>query len=71
MRAEDSKDIGTIFRDGTLIDEALRRAALEAKRTHQRLGLPAAVWRDGEVVWVPAEELEAQLEEPAAPRTPR
>ncbi len=58
MKADRSKDVGKIFRDGTLIDKALQEAAQEAKRTHQRLGLPAAVWRDGKVVWVPAEELD-------------
>ncbi len=59
MKADHPKNIDEIFRDGTLIDKALEEAALEAKRTHQRLGLPAAAWRDGQVVWVPAEELDA------------
>jgi hypothetical protein len=60
MKADQPKDIGKIFRDGTLIDKALKDAALESKRAHQRLGLPAVAWRDGEVVWVPADELEAK-----------
>ena len=57
MTADPPKDIGKLFRDGTAIDQALKRAALEAKREHQRLGMPAAAWRDGRVVWVPVEEL--------------
>ncbi len=60
MKADHPKDIDQIFRDSTLIHKALKDAALEAKRTHQRLGLPAAAWRDGRVVWVPAEELDAE-----------
>ena len=59
MKANPPKDIDEIFRDGTLVHKALKEAALEAKRTHQRLGLPAAVWRDGQVVWVPADELDS------------
>ena len=40
MKADQPKDIGRIFREGTAIDLALERAALEAKREHERLGLP-------------------------------
>ncbi len=68
MKADHPKDIDEIFRDGTLIHKALEEAALEAKRTHQRLGLPAAVWRDGQVVWVPADELESESDEPVGER---
>ncbi len=68
MKADHPKDIGKIFRDGTLIEKAVKEAALEAKRTHQRLGLPAAVWRDGQVVWVPADELESESDEPVGER---
>ncbi len=68
MKADHPKDIGKIFRDGTLIDKAVKEAALEAKRTHQRLGLSAAAWRDGQVVWVPAEELDAETNEPEGGR---
>ncbi len=60
MKADPPKDIGKLFRDGAAIDQALERAALEAKREHERLGLPAAAWRDGRVVWIPAEELKDQ-----------
>lgn len=55
MKSDSTKDIAKIFREGTLIDAALARAALESKQEHERLGLPAAVWRDGKVVWIPAE----------------
>ena len=64
MKADHPKDIDEIFRDGTLIDKALQEAAQEAKRTHQRLGLPAAVWRDGQVVWIPADDLDADSGDP-------
>ena len=68
MKPDHPVDIGEIFRDGTAIDEALKRAALEAKRQHQLLGLPVVVWRDGEVVWVPADELDERPEKPRSRR---
>jgi hypothetical protein len=37
--------------------EAVRRALMD----HYRTGDPIAVWRDGSVVWVPAEEIPALL----------
>jgi hypothetical protein len=32
----------------------------EAVRQHKRMGQPLAVWRDGKVVWLSAEEVEAE-----------
>ncbi len=58
MKADHPKDIGKIFRDGTLIDKALQDAALESKRLHQRLGLPSVAWRDGKVVWLDPEGID-------------
>lgn len=45
------------MRDGTEIDEALRRAVHEALVRHKKLGNSIAVWRDGKVVIVPPEEI--------------
>ena len=36
---------------------ALREAVAEAIEDHRRTGDPLAIWRDGKVVLVPAEEL--------------
>lgn len=36
---------------------ALKRAVLKAIEDHRRTGDPLAIWRDGKVVLVPAEEL--------------
>lgn len=54
------KDILAIFRDRYLIEKALRKAALRTIREHQAEGLPLAMWRNGQVVWMTAEELEAE-----------
>lgn len=45
------------FRQGWPIDRALQKAVREAIRRHKRLGEPIAVWRDGKVVILPAEEI--------------
>jgi len=51
------KSIEEIFADGTAIDRALQRGAQRALWLHKRLGYPIATWRDGQVVWIPAEEI--------------
>ena len=57
MRKPKAKDITRIFREGTLIDKAVREAAHEALRRHKRAGNPVAQWRDGKVVWVQPEDI--------------
>ncbi len=54
---EPTKDIATIFKEGTLIDEALAKAARQALRMHKLMGNPVAEWRDGKVVWVQPEDI--------------
>lgn len=54
---EQPKDIGRIFRDGKLIDRALRKAVRDAMRRHKQAGCPAVVWRRGKIVCVPPEEI--------------
>ena len=64
MGSDGPKDISRIFREGTLIDRAVRLAAREALLRHKQAGLPIATWRDGQVVWIPAEEIVIPPEEP-------
>jgi hypothetical protein len=45
------------FRLGWPIDRAIERAVREAIRRHKRLGEPIAVWRDGQVVVLAAEDI--------------
>jgi hypothetical protein len=55
---ESARDpIAERFTEGTLMDEAMRKAVADAILRHRQLGLPIAVWRDGKVVWIPPEEL--------------
>ena len=63
-KADPPRDLLTILRDGVLVERALQKAARQAIHEHKKEGLPLAMWRDGKVVWVPAEELEAQVGKP-------
>jgi hypothetical protein len=54
--------IDELFAEGTVIDRALRRGVQEALRRRKLLGLSIVVWRDGQAVWLPPEEI--KLSEP-------
>ena len=41
-------------------EEALRKAVAEAIAEHRRNGVPIAIWRNGKVVRVPADQIEVQ-----------
>ncbi len=59
-KPDQTKDLEALLQDDALVGTALQTAARQAIREHREEGLPLAMWRDGEVVWVPAEELEAE-----------
>lgn len=61
MQTKQARDITRVFDDGAPIDEALEQAAHLALLRHKQAGLPVAIWRDGKVAWVPAEELDPTL----------
>jgi hypothetical protein len=68
MKKLEIKDIEKIFAEGTLIDEALKKAAREAMRQHKRDGRPAVGWRDGRVVWIQPEDIHVDDEPDEPPR---
>jgi hypothetical protein len=41
-------------------EEALRNAVAEAIAEHRRNGVPIAIWRNGKVVRIPAEQIEVR-----------
>ena len=55
-------DIGRTIREGTLVDEAVRKATREALLMHKKLGQPVVGWKDGKVVWITADEIEVEEE---------
>jgi hypothetical protein len=67
MSTDKPKDVRAIILDTDLIERALLEAGTQALTRHKRLGNPVVVWRDGQVVWIPAEEIEI----PGADSRPR
>lgn len=59
--ADPSKDLVTILRERVLVERALHKAAHQTIEEHKRDGRPLAMWRGGKVVWIPAEELQAEI----------
>jgi hypothetical protein len=58
MAGERTRNISQLFDDGAAIGQAMNAAVREAVLQHKQKGLPLAVWRDGKVAWIPAEEIE-------------
>jgi hypothetical protein len=44
-------------------EEALRKAVAEAIAEHRRNGVPIAIWRNGKVVRIPADQIEVRKPE--------
>ena len=53
-----------------MADEALRKAVARAVEEHRKSGEPLAVWRDGKVVRVPADQLQGYEEPPGGESAP-
>ncbi len=58
MAEDRSAWIARAFEEGTPIDEAIAEGVRDALRRHKQAGNPIAVWRDGQVVWIPPEEID-------------
>jgi hypothetical protein len=63
MSDEQPRDLDAIFRDGSQIDAAIRKAARLALLAHKREGLPVPVWQDGKTVWIQPDEIEVPEDE--------
>ena len=60
MKKKSEKSIDDIFKEGTPIDNALKKAVQEALVRHKQAGNPIVVWRDGKIVWLKPEEIPVQ-----------
>jgi hypothetical protein len=58
MKVEKGEALKSLMLETDLVEQAIHRAAVRAIDCHKRLGQPIVVWRDGKVVWIPAEEIE-------------
>lgn len=59
MAADEGDWITRMFEEGTPIDEAIVEAVRKARQEHKRAGNPVAEWREGKVVWIAPEDIEA------------
>ncbi|HBB18344.1 MAG TPA: hypothetical protein DCZ97_15590 [Syntrophus sp. (in: bacteria)] len=55
---------------GDMADEALRKAVAGVVEKHRKSGEPLAVWRDGKVVRVPADQLQGYEKLPRSESNP-
>jgi len=47
---------------GEMAEEALKKAVARVMEEHRKSGEPLAVWRDGKIVHVPADQLQGYAE---------
>ena len=57
MDGKDGKSIRDILLEGTSAEQAMQAAVRQALRRHKQAGNPVCEWRDGQVVWIPPEEI--------------
>jgi len=57
MEKGSEKSIDELFREGSQIDSALKKAVREALVSHKQAGNPVVVWRDNKIVWLEPEEI--------------
>jgi hypothetical protein len=57
MNDKPRPSLSELLADHALISDAIGRAVREAVIMHAKAGRPVATWREGKVVWIPAEEI--------------
>jgi len=69
MADKRTKNISELFDDGAAIAQAMNAAVRDAVLQHKQKGLPLVVWRDGQVVWIPPDEVDLGPDSTSAPVT--
>jgi hypothetical protein len=57
MKNGKSNHLKRLAEETAEVESAVRRAVRQALQDHKRTGDPIVVFRDGEVCWIPAEEI--------------
>lgn len=57
MVENDVDPIDRAFAEGTPIDQGIEDGVRDALLRHKRAGNPIVVWRDGEMQWIPPEDI--------------
>lgn len=53
----DDVTLRQMLADADAVDAAIRESVREALLMHKRLGNPVASWENGRVVWIPADQI--------------
>jgi hypothetical protein len=53
----DPETLAHLVSEADAVEQAVRESVHEALLMHKRLGNPVAAWRNGQVVWIPADEI--------------
>lgn len=64
MKNDSSPTTEEILRRSEAVEAAVRASVREALIQHKQMGHPIVVWKDGQVCWIPAKEIEIPPEEP-------
>lgn len=59
MKPRKPVNIARVFDEGSRIDAAVQRAVSAARQRHKQAGRAVPEWRDGKVVWIPADKIES------------
>jgi hypothetical protein len=57
MNGSEPENFTELMKDSDKFMGEVNRAVQNTLRVHKMLGYPVAVWRDGQVVWIPPEEI--------------
>ena len=53
----DADQLARLHDENLIVEDAIREAVREATVMHKHRGQPMVVWRDGQVVWIPEDQL--------------
>ena len=53
----EAEALNRLHAENAAIEVAMQEAVNEAVLAHKRRGLPMVTWQDGQVVWIPADQL--------------
>jgi hypothetical protein len=54
------RGVAELVSDDCLVEEAMRQAALAARREYARAGLSLPAWCEGQLVWIEPQDLEIE-----------
>ena len=68
-KTESEREYAEFLAEVEAVEAAVQQAVKEALLMHKRAGNPVVGWKDGRVVWVPAEQIDVEDESTDASET--